>query len=84
MLISTFLNSERQLRSGWWILLFFVGLASLLVPTLLIAQQHEMDVSISWQAAIVLLVSILCSCCDRNHWLNCSAILMCAGLRNFS
>jgi membrane protease YdiL (CAAX protease family) len=60
MLISTFLNSERQLRSGWWILLFFVGLASLLVPTLLIAQQHEMDVSISWQAAIVLLVSILC------------------------
>jgi putative ABC transport system permease protein len=60
MLISTFLNSERQLRSGWWILLFFLGLASLLVPTLLIAQQHEMDVSISWQAAIVLLVSILC------------------------
>jgi membrane protease YdiL (CAAX protease family) len=60
MLISTFLNSERQLRNGWWILLFFLGLASLLVPTLLIAQQHEMGVSISWQAAIILLVSILC------------------------
>ena len=60
MLISTFLNSERQLRNGWWILLFFLGLASILVPTLLIAQQHDMDVSISWQAAIILLVSILC------------------------
>lgn len=60
MLISTFLNSERQLRNGWWILLFFFGLASLLVPTLLIAQQHEMDVSISWQATIILIVSILC------------------------
>jgi hypothetical protein len=60
MLISTFLNSERQLRNGWWILLFFLGLASFLVPTLLIAQQHERDVSISWQATIIFLVSILC------------------------
>ena len=47
------LNSERQLRNGWWILIFFLVLASILVPTLLFAQQNAMDVSFGLQAVIV-------------------------------
>jgi hypothetical protein len=35
MSINPFLNSERQLCNGWWILIFFLVLASILMPTLL-------------------------------------------------
>ncbi|MBK8417507.1 type II CAAX endopeptidase family protein [Candidatus Villigracilis saccharophilus] len=65
MLINPFLNSERQLRNGWWILIFFLVLASLLVPTLIIAQQNSMDVSIGLQAVIILLASWICQLLRR-------------------
>ena len=42
MSINPFLNSERQLRNGWWILIFFLVLASILMPALLVAQQNSM------------------------------------------
>ena len=51
--INLILNSERQLRNGWWIIIFFLVLASILVPTLLVAQQNTMDVSFGLQAVIV-------------------------------
>ena len=65
MLINPFLNSERQLRNGWWILIFFLVLASLLVPTLIIAQQNSMDVSIGLQSVIILLASWICQLLRR-------------------
>ena len=65
MSINPFLNSERQLRNGWWILIFFLVLASLLVPTLIIAQQNSMDVSIGLQAVIILLASWICQLLRR-------------------
>lgn len=60
MKISPFLNSERQLRNGWWILLFFLVLALFLVPTLITAQQNNMEVSMGIQAIIILLTSLVC------------------------
>lgn len=60
MTINPFLNSERQLRNGWWIVIFFLVLASILMPTLLLAQQHSMDVSIGLQAVIIALASWIC------------------------
>jgi len=65
MSINPFLNSERQLRNGWWILIFFLVLASLLVPTLIMAQQNSMDVSIGLQAVIILLASWICQLLRR-------------------
>ncbi len=65
MLINPFLNSERQLRNGWWILIFFLVLASLLVPALIMAQQNSMDVSIGLQAVIILLASWICQLLRR-------------------
>lgn len=59
-MINPFLNSERQLRNGWWILIFFLVLAVFLTPTLLIAQQNGTDVSIGLQAALILLASVIC------------------------
>ncbi len=60
MSINPFLNSERQLRNGWWILIFFLVLAAILMPTLIIARQNSMDVSIGLQAIIIVIVSCIC------------------------
>ena len=60
MSMNPFLNSERQLRNGWWILIFFLVLASILMPALLVAQQNSMDVSIGLQAIIIVFASWIC------------------------
>ena len=59
-MINPFLNSERQLRNGWWVLIFFLVLAAILFPALLAAQQNSTDVSIGLQAVIVVLASLVC------------------------
>ena len=58
MKINPILNSDRQLRNGWWILIFFLVLAALLVPALNVAQQNNMEVSIGVQAMIVMIASL--------------------------
>jgi membrane protease YdiL (CAAX protease family) len=65
MSINPFLNSERQLRSGWWILIFFLVLASILMPALLVAQQNSRDVPIGLQAGIIVLASWVCQLLRR-------------------
>ena len=64
-MINPFLNSARQLRNGWWILIFFLVLASILVPVLLLAQKNGMDVTISVQAVILIAASWLCQALYR-------------------
>lgn len=63
--INPFLNSERQLRSGWWILIFFLLLALLLLPIILLAQQAEKGVSIGLQAILIAAVSGICQILRR-------------------
>jgi uncharacterized protein len=60
MTFNLFLNSERQLRNGWWILIFFLVLAGFLVPAMVAAQKNNGGVSIGLQAVIVTLASLLC------------------------
>ena len=65
MTINPFLNSERQLRNGWWILIFFLVLAAFLVPTIILAQKSSLDVSIGLQASIIALTSFICQLIQR-------------------
>lgn len=65
MSINPFLNSERQLRNGWWILIFFLVLASILIPALLFAQENSMEISIGLQAIIIVLASWICQLLRR-------------------
>jgi membrane protease YdiL (CAAX protease family) len=53
-------NAEHRLRNGWWVLAFFVVLASGLFPFLLSAKQAETAVSPGVQAAVVLVASLVC------------------------
>ena len=65
MSINPFINSERQLRNGWWILIFFLVMAVMLMPALLVAQQNSMDISMELQAVIVALASWICQLLRR-------------------
>lgn len=65
MINNPFLNSERRLRNGWWVLIFLIVLASMLVPVILLAQKNSMDVSIGTQAIIILLASAACQLLRR-------------------
>jgi uncharacterized protein len=63
--INLFLNSERQLRNGWWILIFFLVLAAFLIPAMIKAQQNNIEVSISMQTVIIALASLICQLLRR-------------------
>jgi uncharacterized protein len=59
MTLNPFLNSDRQLRNGWWVLIFFLVLAAFLMPMIIIAQQNNEAVSMGRQALIILLASFI-------------------------
>lgn len=59
------LNNDRQLRSGWWVLIFLLVLAAILMPALLITQQYGTDISIGLQAMIIALASTICQVLRR-------------------
>lgn len=59
MTLSPFLNSDRQLRNGWWVLIFFLLLAAFLMPMIMIAQENNEAVSMGRQAFIILLASLI-------------------------
>jgi membrane protease YdiL (CAAX protease family) len=59
MTLNPFLNSDRQLRNGWWILIFFLVLAAFLMPMIIMAQENNEAVSMGRQALIILLASLI-------------------------
>jgi uncharacterized protein len=60
-----FLNSERRLRSGWWIAIFFAILAALLVPLIVFGRDANGEVSIAAQALAVAVASLICQALRR-------------------
>lgn len=65
MIKRLFLNADRRLRSGWWIALFFVVLAGLLLPLILSAHETNAGVPLYQQAGLVILASLLCQLLRR-------------------
>jgi membrane protease YdiL (CAAX protease family) len=55
-----FLNTQKKLREGWWVAIFFLVLASFLFPLILLADRFSYKVSLTHQLIILLLASILC------------------------
>ncbi len=68
MLPHPFLNARRRLRSGWWIAIFFVVLASLLLPLMLNARGGGAEVPIYEQALVVLTASLICQGLRRKRF----------------
>ncbi len=59
-MIAIFRNRAGELRNGWWILLFYLVLAAMLVPTTLHASRHGAQVGIPVQALLVIAATALC------------------------
>lgn len=55
-----FINAHHRLRNGWWIGIFFFVLASLMIPSKLLADSKDIELSIWAQAGLVFLASVLC------------------------
>lgn len=53
-------NSEKKLRNGWWMLIFFLVLASFLFPLIFLANRFSFEITMTHQAIIILTVSIIC------------------------
>ncbi len=65
MVTRLFLNDDRRLRSGWWIVLFFAVLTGLLLPLILSAHDTNAGVPLYQQAGIVIIASLICQLLRR-------------------
>jgi len=85
MLPHLFLNAQRRLRSGWWIAIFFIVLASLLFPVILVWSGVGASTPIWQQMLVVIFASLICQAMRRRpltdltgrldfNWFNCLAI----------
>lgn len=60
MSLNPILNAERKLRNGWWVAIFFLVLAALLFPLLMLAKNNHTDLPLIQQAVVVILASLIC------------------------
>ena len=58
--MNIFFNRARELRNGWWIALFFLVMASMLVPLLIVTRRSEAGLPLVWQLAVVAIASLVC------------------------
>lgn len=64
-MINPFVNSHRRLRNGWWIAIFFIVLAALLFPLLLLSRGEGASPPIWQQALVVIIASLICQAMRR-------------------
>jgi membrane protease YdiL (CAAX protease family) len=64
MFMNPFLNSQRQMRNGWWVLIFLCVLAAMLVPLIAISRGGASP-GVGIQAAIVATASCICQLLRR-------------------
>lgn len=58
--MNIFLNTQQQLRSIWWVGIFFLVLAAFTFPLIIIAQQYGLQITIIQQAIVVIAVTWIC------------------------
>jgi uncharacterized protein len=65
LVIHVFLNANREVRSLWWVVIFFLFLAILLFPIIFLADYYDFDITYWHQALLIMTVSILCQVMRR-------------------
>jgi membrane protease YdiL (CAAX protease family) len=58
--MNIFLNTQKQLRSFWWVAIFFLVLAAFTLPLIIVSQQHTWEITIHQQAVIVVVTTLVC------------------------
>jgi membrane protease YdiL (CAAX protease family) len=65
MIINPFVDSQRRLRQGWWIAVFFLVLGAILAPLLVMTRREGTQVSVMEQAVVVTIASLVCQLMRR-------------------
>ena len=60
MTLSIFLNTKQKLRNTWWVAIFFLVLAAITFPVILLSQHYKFEIIILYQAIIVIAASLIC------------------------
>jgi membrane protease YdiL (CAAX protease family) len=60
MAFSLFLNKNGKLRNLWWVAVFFLVLAAITFPFILLSQHYKFEITILYQAVIVIAASLIC------------------------
>ncbi len=55
-----FLNKQKQLKSIWWIVIFFLVLAAFTFPLIILSQQYSWEVTVTQQAVVVIVTTWVC------------------------
>lgn len=63
--VTLLVNSERKLRNGWWVAIFFVCLAIVLFPAILLSSRVHYQLTLADQALMIAAVTILCQVLRR-------------------
>lgn len=64
-LVKLFVNSERKLRNGWWVAIFFLGLAVVVFPAIILSSRVHYQLTLADQALMIAAVTILCQVLRR-------------------
>jgi uncharacterized protein len=60
-----FLSKMDTIRNIWWVVIFFLLLSSFLFPLILLANRFSFEITMSHQAIMILIVSIICQLLRR-------------------
>lgn len=55
-----FLNSNKELRNVWWVVIFFVILSLLLFPAIILSDHYSFEITVWHQVLIISVVSLIC------------------------
>ena len=58
--MNIFLNKDRKLRSLWWVTIFFLILAVVTIPLIVISSENQFEITLVHQAIIIVVVNIVC------------------------
>jgi uncharacterized protein len=82
--INPFINPAGRLRNGWWIAIFFVVLAALLFPLILLSGGQDAGVPIWQQALVIVFASVICQALRRRPLSELTGALNLRGLRQLA
>jgi len=80
--MNLFVNSNRQLRDIWWVAVFFLVLASLTFPLILLSQYYHWEITMAHQVLIVIAASWICQLMRRKPLTELTGYLNAAWLQN--
>lgn len=63
-----FKNEINQIKNFWWIVIFFITLAIVTLPFMLISQHFNWEITMVHQALIVICVNIICQCLRKKSF----------------